>query len=63
MLLCDATPNIVNPLQPWSQLGAQIAETTASIANAEKEIFHTLRDEVCFQRVSVTCALKFQICR
>lgn len=34
--------------QPWSQLGARIVETTAAIASAEKEIFNSLRDEVCF---------------
>ncbi|KAF8446138.1 muts domain V-domain-containing protein [Boletus edulis BED1] len=32
--------------QPWSQLGAQIVEATASISNAEKEVFNSLRDEV-----------------
>ncbi|KAH7924896.1 hypothetical protein BV22DRAFT_1012398 [Leucogyrophana mollusca] len=32
--------------QPWSQLGSQLVETTVAIANAEKEAFCILRNEV-----------------
>lgn len=57
--LCSPTHlHLTNVLQPWSQLGGQIMETTAAIANTEKEIFNTLRDEVCSERISIRCALE-----
>jgi len=48
-LFCSPTiPHLTNVSQPWSKLGAQIVETTAAIADVEKEIFNSLRDEVRF---------------
>lgn len=53
-----AQSHFTNVSQPWSQLGGQIVQTTAAIANAEKEIFNSLRDEVCFGCIRVRYALR-----
>lgn len=49
---------LTNVLQPWSQLGGQIMETTAAITNSEKDIFNSLREKVCAECISIASAFK-----